>query len=183
VDVGTTTLYRHVRDKEDLFVQLLNEITDQALTPELPEDPVERIVVAAVAIRDTLAMRPWAAIVLANDGYLARLGESAVGLVEVVVNAATEAGCTPEQAVRVFRNLQYYTLGEVLNRSQSARRPVDPEQLAPVDGRFGRVSASQAPTLASIGMRAWHDISARDTFASGVRAFTEGMLAQVRGHG
>ncbi|MEV4257937.1 helix-turn-helix domain-containing protein, partial [Spirillospora sp. NPDC049652] len=80
--IGTTTLYHHVRDREDLLVQLLNEHVDRTPWPEPPGGPRDRIVAAALAVHDSLAAWPPAAEILTADGFLARLGEPALRAVE-----------------------------------------------------------------------------------------------------
>src|SRR3954470_18770199 len=47
--IGATTLYHHVRDKEDLLLLLLNEYAGAIAQPALPSDPRDRIVAAAAA--------------------------------------------------------------------------------------------------------------------------------------
>src|SRR5699024_9236969 len=83
--IGTTTLYHHVLDREDLLVQLIGEVVAQMDRPELPADPHERIVVAMTTVHDTLAAIPWAAEVLTVDGVMGRLGDTSVWIVEAVL--------------------------------------------------------------------------------------------------
>src|SRR5690242_14353986 len=61
LSIGTTTLYHHVRDKDDLMLLVLNEYAGDIPRPDLPRDPRERIVVAAAALHEGLAEWPWAA--------------------------------------------------------------------------------------------------------------------------
>ncbi|GIF17492.1 AcrR family transcriptional regulator [Actinoplanes tereljensis] len=164
--IGATTLYHHVRDKEDLLLLLLNEYAAQAPFPELPADPRERIVVAAAAMRDTLAGWPWAAEVLTTDGFLGLLGGSAIRLVETIVAAAVDSGCTQEQAVDVFRSIWYYTVGEILVRVNSSTKKA---------GDFTGFDPEQTPRLAAIGPQ-WPVLAARDTYVPGLRAFVDGLL-------
>jgi AcrR family transcriptional regulator len=176
IGVGATTLYHHVQDKEDLLFLLIHEYGEHVAYPELPEEPRERIVAAAITIHDALAAWPWAAEVLTTDGFIARVGDSALGLVEVIVAGAIKHGCTPDQAVHVFRGIWYYTVGEILVRAHSARRR---EAAQPVyrDALFGRLDPAQLPTLAGIGDR-WAALAARDTYADGLSAFVDGLLAR-----
>src|SRR5699024_11121700 len=76
--IGTTTLYHHVRDREDLLVQLIGHVVAQIDRPELPTEPRERIVVVMTTARDTLAAMPWAAEVL--DRKSTRLNSSHVSI-------------------------------------------------------------------------------------------------------
>ncbi|WP_133901015.1 TetR/AcrR family transcriptional regulator [Actinophytocola oryzae] len=173
IGVGATTLYHHVRDKEDLLVQLLNHHADQIPRPDLPPEPRERVVVAATAMHDGLADWPWAAEVLTADGFLRRLGESALWLVETILAGAVDHGCTPAQAVDVFRNLWYFTAGEILVRAHSAPRPPGERP----DFFAGR-DLSHLPNLAALGDQ-WPELAARDTYREGLSAFVDGLLAQA----
>jgi len=170
--IGTTTLYHHVRGREDLLVLLLDEMLRAAPQPELPPEPRERIVVTTVAIRDALAACPWVAEVLTTDGFLGLLDDESVRMVEVILTAAAEEGCTPEAAVDLFRNLWYFAVGEILIRARS--RSTTPEERAQRPG-FASRNPDLLPHLAAIGPR-WPAIADRDTFESGVRAFVNGML-------
>ncbi len=176
--IGTTTLYHHVRDREDLLVLLLNEHADRTLRPGLPADPRERIVVAATAIHDSLADRPWTAEILTTDGFLGRLGDSALWMVETVVASAIDLGCTPDQAVDVFRGLWYYTVGEILVRAHSSRRRAAGEPPVAGGAFFGALDPGRLPRLAAVGDR-WPALAARDTYVPMLRAFTDGLLAQA----
>jgi AcrR family transcriptional regulator len=176
--IGATTLYHHVRDKEDLLLLLLNEYAVQALAPDLPDDPRERVVAAAQALHDGLAEWPWAAEVLTVDGFVGLLGEPALRLVEAILDGAVGSGCTREQAVDVFRSVWYYTVGEILVRRNSRRRPLEGW-----DVTFLNFDAAQVPNLAAIGAR-WPELAGRDIYPEGLRAFVNGLLpAPVPGPG
>lgn len=179
--IGTTTLYHHVRDKEDLLLLVLNEYADRIPRPDLAGGPRDRIVGAAVAIHDALAAWPWAAEVLTVDGFLGLLGDPAVSLVETIVGGAVEHGCTPEQAVDLFRDVWYYTVGEILVRAHSARRQAD-ERSVFRDISFTGFDAQRLPHLAAIGDR-WPELAARNTFPGGIRAFVDGLLTRATATG
>lgn len=170
IGVAPTTLYHHVRDKEDLLFLLINEYGEQIAYPALPDDPRERVVTAATAIHDALAAWPWAAEVLTTDGFIARLGDSALGMVEAIVGGAVDNGCTLDQAVHLFRSIWYYTVGEILVRSHPPRSP-RPEAF---DARLDPVAL---PHLAAVGGR-WVELAARDTYQDGLRALVDGLLGR-----
>jgi AcrR family transcriptional regulator len=177
IGIGATTLYHHVRDREDLLIQMLNEHADQTLHPELPEDPRDRMIVAATAIHDSLAAWPWAAEILTTDGFLGRLGETALRMVETIVAGAIDYGCTPEQAVHVFRSIWYHTVGEILVRAHSTHRRADAPPFDR-DAFFVSLDASRMPRLAAIGDQ-WPSLAAQDTFPQALSAFVDGRLAQA----
>lgn len=174
--VGATTLYHHIRDKHDLLVLLLTDAVDQIDRPRLPDDPRERIVTVATAMHDALATWPWAAEVLTTDGFVGLLDESALWMVESIVAAAAECGCTQERSVDVFRSIWYYTVGEILVRAHSDRRPAAESPTHPVS--FDRFNPEQLPQLAAIGNR-WPALAARDTYRSGLRALVIGLTDQT----
>jgi AcrR family transcriptional regulator len=177
--IGATTLYHHVRDREDLLIQLINEHVDQSLRPALPSEPRDRIVVAATAIHDSLAGWPWAAEVLTTDGFLGRLGEPALWMVETIMAGAIDCGCTPEQAAYIFRSVWYYTVGEILVRAHTASRQAAGERPAPRDPFFESLDPLEMPSLAAIG-NDWPTLAARDTYPEGLRALIDGLLTQAR---
>jgi AcrR family transcriptional regulator len=173
--IGTTTLYHHVHDKQELLLLLLDEYAGQIRQPDLPTDRRERITAAATALHEALTSWPWAAEVLTADGFVGLLGEPALWTVETIVDAAVDAGCTAEQAVTVFRSIWYYTVGEILVRAHSARARADGTVPSSGEAFFGQLDAGRLPRLAELG-GIWADVAARDTYADGLRAFVDGLL-------
>ena len=172
--VGTTTLYHHVRDKEDLLIQLLDHYAAQIERPELPSDPRERIIAATTVMHDALASWPQVAEILTADDLL---GESALWMVDAIVGGATACGCTPDQAVELYRDLWYFTVGEILVRARSTRRGED-ERPRYRDTVYKSLDMTRFPHLAAIGDR-WAGLTARDTYREGLRAFVDGLLAHL----
>ncbi len=175
--IGATTMYHHVRDKEDLLVQLLNEHASQRRRPRLPQDPRIRIVAAASAMHDALAEWPWAADVLTADGFVGRLDTSALWMVETIVAGAVDCGCSTKRAVDVFRSVWYYTVGEILVRAHSTPPGKTAARPAPHNPSFSAFDATELPHLAGIGKR-WPQLAARDTYREGLEAIVDGLLAR-----
>jgi AcrR family transcriptional regulator len=174
--IGTTTMYHHVRNKQDLLLLLIDEYADQIRLPDLPADPRDRIVVCAAVLHDALAAWPWAAEILTVDGFVGVLSDSALELVEQIVAAAVDHGVTTEQAVGVFRSLWYYTVGEILVRARSDRERNHGEHPA-LRGGFANLDSPRLPHLAAIGTR-WPVLAARDTYRQGLESFVDGLLAR-----
>lgn len=177
--IGATTLYHHVRDREDLIVQLISEHADRMPRPTLPQHPRDRMVTAASAIHDALAALPWAADALTVDGFVGRLGGNALWLVEQILAGASASGFAPERAVEVFRTIWYYTVGEILVRTRTAHEAgVDRARLLGAGAAdFGGRDPSEFPRLAAIGT-AWPEIAARDTYRDGLEALIDGLIAR-----
>ncbi|MGO4535723.1 TetR/AcrR family transcriptional regulator [Leifsonia sp. 2MCAF36] len=174
--VGAATLYHHVRDREDLLVQLLNARASELQHPAMPEDPAERIVAAATAIHDTLSAAPWATEILIADDLV---GEDSLRMVETMVAAAIDCGLTPIAAADLYRSIWYFTAGEILVRSHSARRNADRDRPNYRDSVFRDLSPTQFPVLAGLGNE-WPSIAQRDTYQAGLRALVEGLLQRAR---
>ncbi|QNS06528.1 TetR/AcrR family transcriptional regulator [Streptomyces xanthii] len=174
--IGATTLYHHIEGKDDLLVLLLNHYVEQIERPALPEAPRERVVAAAAAMHDALAAWPWAAEILTADGFVGLLDESALWMVEAVLAAAQDHGCTPDRSVEVFRHLWYYTVGEILVRAHSPHRRTD---RTPAAFRAA-FDADRVPHLAAVAPR-WAGLCARDTYPEGLRTFVDGLLGPAGG--
>ncbi|WP_327290520.1 TetR/AcrR family transcriptional regulator [Streptomyces sp. NBC_01198] len=178
IGIGATTLYHHVRDKDDLLFLLINEYADSIPHPELPADPRDRVIAAATAIHDALAAWPWAAEVLTTDGFISRLGESALWLVETIIAGAVESGCTPEQAVLVFRSVWYYTVGEILIRVRAYYNHQLAGEEVPLNAQAfpDTIDTSRLPHLASLSGQ-WATLAWQDTYPQGLPVFVDGLLA------
>lgn len=181
IEVSPMTVYHHIEDRGDLLVQLINDQLAQMTRPELPSSPRERIVAAGVAAHDALSAQPWIAEVVSTDGFLSRLGNSSIWMVEAIVSGALESGCTTEQAILVFRNIWYFTVGEILVRANTRSRRTDAGAAASAalfsspDPSISEHDAAEFPGLAAVS-DAWVDVSARDTYAEGLEAFVRGLL-------
>ena len=159
--IGTTTLYHHVRDRNDLLVQLVNDAASRFPRPELPEDPRERIIVTAIALREALGALPWAAEVLSVDGQgcIGRPDGQTLWFVDTIIDSALDSGCTPDRAGGLFRNLWLLTVGEVMVSSHGKAPKTEPR------GRDAPVAEVGAPSPPGV-----------DTFPQGVRALVDGTL-------
>ena len=175
-EAGTapTTLYHHVRDKDDLLVQLLTYYADRVPRPTLPGAPRERIAAAALSMHDALAALPWVVEVLTADDLLS---ESALWMVEAMVGGAVECGCTPEQAVVLYRSIWYYTVGEIMVRAAAARRRTEDRPIHR-DTVFTSLDPQALPHLAALGER-WPELVSRDTYQLGLRGLIDGMLPRL----
>lgn len=185
IGVSAMTVYNHVDDRADLLVQLVDDHLAQVPRPDLPDDPRERIVTAGVAGRRALASQPWIAEVVSTDGFLSRLGDASIWMVEAIVSGARDAGCTPEQSILVFRNVWYFMVGEIMVRANSRTRRSGAGGPAIFTGSDPSISdhdAAALPALASVADQ-WVEVSARDTFADGLEALVDGLLGRAERSG
>ncbi|UKD51622.1 TetR/AcrR family transcriptional regulator [Amycolatopsis sp. FU40] len=174
-EVGSTpmALYHHVRDKEGLLLLLLDDYAHGEMPrPEnLPEEPCDRIVAVAKAMRDGLANCPWIVEVLRSDDLLSVGG---LWYPEKIVAAAEKAGLPIEAAVEVYRAVWHYTLGEISSRAAAARRR-DQGGDTHRQRVFADLDTTEFPTLAQIGPR-WETLTAQDSYERSIRALVNGLL-------
>ncbi|MEU7893383.1 helix-turn-helix domain-containing protein [Nonomuraea sp. NPDC049152] len=178
-EVGATpmALYHHVHDKDELLQLLLDDYATGLPRPELPDesgDPGERVVAAAVAMREALIGVPWIVEVLRADDLMS---VHALWYPETIIDAAVRAGLTPEAAVDLYRIIWHYTAGEITARAAAARRREGgrPTYRGQV---FANLDATRLPRLAALGEH-WEELTARDTYGKGVRAIVHGLLTSV----
>lgn len=173
-ELGATpmALYRHVRDREELLVLLLEDIAaSDMLRPELPDDPRERIVATALAMHDGLAQVPWIVEILTGDEFFA---PSALWYAETIVDAAMGLGLTEADAVHVYRSVWYYTAGELIIRAAPRPRSAEPGATFR-DKVFADLDPESLPRLAALGER-YADLATADTYERGLRALVSGLL-------
>ncbi|OLT33127.1 transcriptional regulator [Actinomadura sp. CNU-125] len=175
-EIGSTpmALYHHVRDKERLLVLLLDDYAARNLhRPDLPDDPRERVIVVAAAIRRTLAACPWIVEVLTADDLMA---EAALWFVEQIMDGFVASGLTPDEAAHAYRAVWYYTVGEMIVRAAGERRRASDDRPTYRERVFAGVDAAELPRVAGVASR-WPELTAEDTYLDGLRALVDGLTA------
>jgi AcrR family transcriptional regulator len=175
-EVGSTpmALYHHVRDKKQLLLLLMDDYaTRHLLRPELPDDPRERVLVAAAAIHDGLTALPWILEVITADDLLST---AALWFVEQIVDGLVQCGLPLDRAVQGYRAIWYYTAGEIVIRTSSARRRAEDAGPTYRDRVFTGIDPTELPQLAGAAGR-WAALTAEDTYRDGLRALVKGLVA------
>lgn len=172
-ELGATPMavYRHVRDKQELLLLVLEDIAAGMRRPELPVDPRDRVVVTALAMHATLAEVPWIVEVLTGDEFFA---PAALWYSETIVDAAMTCGLSADDAVYAYRTIWYYTAGNLIVRASTASR--DTDRITFRDKVFAELDPETLPRLAALGAR-YVELAARDTYEQGLRALVAGLLA------
>ncbi len=166
------SLYRHVRDKDELLVLLLDRLASELPRPRLPREPRARTLRACRAMRDGLAQHPWVVDVLSGGELIA---PSILWLMEEIVAGFVACGLSPAQAADGYRAVWQFTVGELIIRrgldrvAASGRRPFVLEVLTSVD-------PARLPTLAALAEH-WAPARGRDSYEIGIGALVDGLLA------
>jgi len=109
--VPTMTLYRHVRDKQDILGALADRVLAELQLPE-PGTVTWQEELAAVfgSVHDLLLKHPDVAVIAARQPVA---GEAAYRGAEVVLDALRRGGIEGEPAASAFATLFAYTIGFV----------------------------------------------------------------------
>jgi AcrR family transcriptional regulator len=167
-------IYRHVADKDELLVLLLDRLATRVPRPALPADSRERVLAACRAIRDGLATYPWVVDVLAQGDLIA---PSILWALEEIVAGLLACGLDDEQAVDGYRAIWQYTVGSLMVQRGVAevaalgRPPYVLQVLMSVD-------ADEFPALARLAPH-WAGARRRDAYELGLEPLVDGLLARA----
>ncbi|GAB2690156.1 TetR/AcrR family transcriptional regulator [Nocardia thraciensis] len=165
------TLYYHVRDKDELLLLVLEAHARDIPRPDLPDNPRDRLVATAVLLYELLSERAWIIEVLTADDLFA---PAALWFVEMMIGAAVDCGCTPEEAVDVYRTIWYYIVGNLMIRVNSGRRRARSEPVYR-DRAFADAATGTYPHLAGVADR-WDELTTRPSHRLGLTAIVDGLL-------
>ncbi|MEV6558898.1 TetR/AcrR family transcriptional regulator [Nocardia sp. NPDC051756] len=163
-------IYRHVRDKDELLLLLLDRVAATLERPELPADPRQRLIVLWRFLHDELAAHPWVVGVLAG-GDLA--GRSILWLVEEILQAFLACGLTAEQAGAAYRTVWQYTVGVLTIRIAMARTTSDLDRPTFQTAMIAAADPGQTPAIAAFAGEWPH---AFDNYDFGLNALLDGLI-------
>ncbi|GAA0482750.1 TetR/AcrR family transcriptional regulator [Streptomyces olivaceiscleroticus] len=112
------SLYRHVRDKEELLVLMLDRIVDGLPRPALPDDPRARLLALLRWQHEELVARPWIAQVLRRGDVMA---PSIRWLLEEIYAAWQACGLPLDRAATANRIVWNFLLGDLATRADPPR--------------------------------------------------------------
>ncbi len=166
------SIYRHVRDKNELLVLLLDRLAAALPRPQLPLEPRARVLAACRTMRDGLAEHSWIVDVLAGGDLIA---PSILWLMEEIVAGFVACGLSYAEAADAYRAVWQFTVGELIIRrgldriSLLHRPPYVLEVLTSVDPQ-------ELPTLAALAPH-WASAREHDSYDTGLGALINGLLA------
>jgi AcrR family transcriptional regulator len=168
------SLYRHVRDKDELLVLLLDQLAAELPRPQLPSEPRARVQAACRTMRDGLAQHPWIVDVLAGGDLIA---PSILWLMEEIVAGFVASGLSHTEAADAYRAVWQFTVGELIIR-RGLDRVAELGRPPYVLGVLTTVDPEQLPTLAAISGH-WAKARATDSYDLGIGALIDGLLASA----
>jgi AcrR family transcriptional regulator len=172
LDVSPMAIYRHVADKDELLVALLDRLASGLPRSVLPSDPLERVLAACRMMRDGLAQYPWIVDVLAQGDLIA---PSILWLIEEIVAGLEACGLSHAQSADGYRAIWQYTVGSLM-----IQRGID--EVAKLNrppyviGVLMSVDPEQLPALAALAPH-WAEARERDSYELGLEPLVTGLLA------
>jgi AcrR family transcriptional regulator len=164
-------IYRHVRDKDELLVLLLDRLASRLPRPPLPDDPRARLMTLWRVLYDGLDQHPWVVEVLVKGHLMAR---SVLWVMDEIAAAFVAAGLSQRQAAAAYRTTWQFTVGALTIRHGVARTDATGRPRFQVSLLAG-VDPAELPTLAALA-RYW---GARpDEYDDGLAAVLDGLLAR-----
>ncbi|MEU4205384.1 TetR/AcrR family transcriptional regulator [Streptomyces sp. NPDC045470] len=164
------SIYRHVRDKDELLVLLLDRIVAGLPRPALPDEPRARLLALLTWQHDELAARPWIVDVLGRGDLMA---PSVLWLLEEIYTAWHACGLSLEEAATANRIVWNFLLGDL---TQHADRPADraPYQVSvPAEA-----DPAQYPTVAALRSY-WRSADRRDHFGDDLAVLVTALTASA----
>ncbi len=165
-------IYRHVRDKDQLLVLLLDQLAAEVPRPRLPRAPRMRLQRACRTMRDGLAQHPWVVDVLAQGDLIA---PAILWLVEEIVAGFVACGLSEAEAADGYRAVWQFTVGELIiqrglaRTAASGRTPFVLEVLTNID-------PAKLPTLAALSPH-WAPARGKDSYDIGLTALLDGLIS------
>jgi AcrR family transcriptional regulator len=165
-------IYRHVRDKDELLVLLLDRLAAELPRPSFSSDPRARLQQACRFMRDGLARYGWVVDVLAEGDLIA---PAILWLLEEIVAAFMACGLSESQAADGYRAIWQFTVGDLIIR-RGVERTAALGRPPFVIGVLTGVDPEQLPALASVAPY-WMPARGRDAYVIGLTALLDGLLS------
>ncbi|MGH3097301.1 MAG: TetR/AcrR family transcriptional regulator [Streptosporangiales bacterium] len=172
LNASPMALYRHVRDKDELLVLLLDRLVENMHRPDLPSDPRRRVVVLLDWIRDGLAGHPWVVGVLAAGDLMA---PAVLWAVEGIHAALGELGLAPAAAASAYRVLWRYTVGDLTIETRTAANAALRDRPSMQATLFDSLDEHEFPALTAVA-RTRGSGRQRGSYADDIDAILGGLL-------
>lgn len=162
------SLYRHVEDRQDLLVGMLDAVAAGIELPPVAGDPRAEITAVITAIHDALRRDPWA-VELIVSGKLA--GPSILPAIDRLFAALSATGLQPRDVSVGYALIWHYTAGELIDSHHER------------DENFGRAMVRAAdparfPALTSI-VAQLPEGPPSDHFAENLQRLLDGLIGRT----
>lgn len=132
--VAPMALYRHVRDKDDLLIEVTDRLLAEAWRPRVrPSNWKPWVTEVAERLRNLLVTQPAALHVYLRQPVTS---PAAIVRMEATLGVLGGAGLTPDDAGRAYAAIQTYTIGFAALEASRVRWRPDPDVVDPTADRL-----------------------------------------------
>lgn len=172
LDSSPTALYRHVRDKDELLLLLLDRAAAELPRTPLPHDSRTRILKLFQLLYDGLSARPWVIGVLVKGDLIA---PSILWAIDEIIAAFVKAGLSPEEAGAAYLVAWRYTVGHLVVRHQTAKRAAELDRPPLTLKTLAAAEPEELPMLAQL-KDFWPEARKHDSYREDLAAVVDGLL-------
>lgn len=119
LNAGAMSLYRHVADRDDLLVGMMDKMAAGIQAPGLQADDREEIVQIMMTFHLAFRSDPWLVRVLLFEG---RGSLSTLPMLERLCSAMNRLGCDASKTIEHYSMLLHYAYGESLSFETKKQR-------------------------------------------------------------
>lgn len=164
-------IYRHVRDKDELLVFLLDAAYRELRKPRLPKDPRRRVITLWTFLHAGLERYPWVIEALVRSDLIA---PSVLTQMDEIIKSFVDCGLTIAQAADAYRITWQFTVGALNLRAAMLKRMNTAAPSAVVRTLLG-VDPREMPTLAAAAQY-WFVPPKFLPYEEGLEAILDGLL-------
>ncbi len=172
LDSSPTALYRHVRDKDELLLLLLDRAAAELSRTPFPDDPRARILKLFQLLYDSLSERPWAVGVLVKGDLIA---PSVLWAIDEIITAFVKGGLSPEGAGAAYLVAWRYTVGHLTVRYQTTQRAAELDRPPLSLKTLAATEPKELPMLAQL-KDFWPKARKHDSYRDDLAAVVDGLL-------
>lgn len=180
LDLATMSLYRHVRDKDDLFLQMANTVFGEVSLPQpAPTGWRERVELVARAQWTMSRRHPWLPGIMSFTRPM--LAPNGMAHTESTMQAMHEAGFSTADALYVAVAISGYVNGVAASLQLEAEAQHETgisseEWMETQDGEFSQIMASgRFPMIAAVAAEPNFDMDLDRLFEFGLRLMLDGI--------
>ena len=180
LDLATMSLYRHVKDKDDLFLQMANTVYGEVRLPEpAPAGWRARVALVGRAQWTICRRHPWVPGIISFTRP--RLAPNGMAQTEFTMHAMQEAGFAPADALYVAVAISGYVNGVAAGLQQETEAHQESgisseEWMENQVGEFSRIMASgRFPMIAAVAAEPNFDMDLDRLFEFGLTLLLDGI--------
>ncbi len=172
LQIAPMAIYRHVREKNEVLVLLLDDAYGELKPPRRGTSPRARLTALWKFLHAGLERYPWVVEAIVRSDLMA---PSVLAQMEAILQSLIECGFNSAQAGDAYRVIWQFTVGELMLKS-SAQRRLNSAKPSMVVQTLLNVDAAAMPTLAVVA-RYWFAPPKYLKYETGLTFVIDGLLA------